>query len=114
MLEKVRRIVHSVWPAPSVRVRVEKSWDPISGLFFLRLLDDDGVALDGAAGIDSLAENFVHRGKWARIMHPTKRVRRQRSRSGAKSTSSRCSRHSRAGPLAGARAKSSRITETSH
>jgi superfamily II DNA or RNA helicase len=67
MLERVRRVFDSIWPAPTLRVRVEKSCDPASGLFFVRLLDDDGVALDGAEGIDSFAGNFVHRGKWARI-----------------------------------------------
>ena len=67
MLAGVRRVFNSIWPAPPLRVRVEKSWDPTSGLFFLRLIDDDGIPLDGAAGIDSFAGNFVHRGQWARL-----------------------------------------------
>jgi hypothetical protein len=72
MLENVRRVFDRIWPAQPVRVRVEKSWDPAAGLFFLRLLDDDGVPLDGAAGIDSFAGNFLHRGRWARLPRKVK------------------------------------------
>ncbi len=53
--------------AVPLQARIEVDFDAVEGTLAVALRDANGELVDGAAGVDALADRFLHRGGWCRF-----------------------------------------------